>query len=111
MILCLIFRKRVVIIQTDLYQKDLESIPVLKKITFIHNLYKSLSDNLYKKENLNLFISKNLMNLRTYPKSHVVYTPSIARNNFKGFKKNNLIGYLGTLGHNHYRIEFLQDAK
>ena len=48
------------------------------------------------------------MNLRTYPKSHVVYTPSIARNNFKGFKKNNLIGYLGTLGHNHYGIEFLK---
>ena len=106
-ILCLIFRKRVVIIQTDLYPEGFKSIPVLKKITFIHNLYKSLSDNLYK-ENLNLFISKNLMNLRTYPKSHVVYTPSIARNNFKGFKKNNLIGYLGTLGHNHYGIEFLK---
>tara|TARA_B100000575_G_scaffold294540_1_gene311320 strand:- start:4327 stop:5388 length:1062 start_codon:yes stop_codon:yes gene_type:complete len=107
LILSLIFRKKLVIIQTDLYPEGFKSIPILKKMIFIHNLYKRLSDNFYK-ENLNLFISKNLMNSRNYPKSRVVYTPSVDRYFFQSPKDSKSIGYLGTLGHNHYGIEFLE---
>ena len=110
LILCIFFRGRVVIIQTDIYPEGFKSIPFLKNLKTLQKFYRLLSDKFYE-ENLNLFISKNLMKLRNYPKSKVVYTPSVERTKEIIKTDSKIIGYLGTLGHNHHGLEFLEMLK
>tara|TARA_B100000989_G_C19501780_1_gene454618 strand:- start:262 stop:1338 length:1077 start_codon:yes stop_codon:yes gene_type:complete len=106
--------EKIVIIQTDIYPEGFSEIPLLKNFTIFNKFYRQISDYFYSKCK-NFFISETLKNLRNYPESYVIYTPSISRLNLKSRSNHgNSIGYLGTLGHHHFGmglVEMLKDSK
>jgi hypothetical protein len=103
--------KKIVIIHTDIYPEGFEGLPVLGSSKLIQSIYRKLSDKFYNKC-LNLFGSVPQSTMRDYLRKGVVYTPSIpgSLNDIteSEFRAIPHIRYIGTLGHHHHALEFIE---
>jgi len=109
----LIFKhEKLIVLHNDLYPEGFSQINFLKKIPFLHSLYKYLSDKLLHKALKNIFISESHLRQREYLNKCIIHTPAVSRELIKKEYVNHVvqkcnIGYFGTMGYNHCGVEFL----